>query len=610
MSNYTHIAERMTKAAGNDPFLLPSTLLFPRDLRGSFDLALYLVKSNKIYLSAMRRLFSYFITRIQIDSAKHSVDDQADMKRILMKEARVVYLSHQIADNWATYGNVFVAKFPPFTRWLIAKETRRAIALDQIPHDLVKYNADTMTYEIPDVFSVGKIPESYGEFKKIRKRASFEFRDKVSSDVSAYYFKMLDPRYVDIDKAHHSVKKSIIYQVPPDAEARIRNNVLDEINTTPRILLEAVKQKKDYKFNAGDVFHFKSPQPEGISDSDWACPEVLLCFDIIYQIMVYRKSDIAVAEEFMTPARMISPATGDVAANGLLDEFMHTVQTMLAARRKDPKVVFASPLPVSMQEFSGNGRGMTAHDIIDSHMDVFFDAIGMPREFFKGTMMLEQTPVMARLFEQQFGWLMEEVNNFLQFVSDAVLPMRKFSGVNVSWEAPSVANTAENQQVIAQMVANRELPRRLMSNVTGVDNPQAARREAIREDFDIQQIQQEEGAKFERRQQSGSMADIAMQAAEQGGAAGGGAQQGGTATPTGEPDTAPNPADTPDVLQQRGQELAQFWLQMHQQQPNSHRTHMMRTEATHPSLYAIAKQAMEKLRSEGASAGRAQAGAM
>jgi hypothetical protein len=64
----------------------------------------------------------------------------------------------------------------------------------------------------------------------------------------------------------------------------------------------------------------------------------------------------------------------------------------------------------------------------------------------------------------------------------------------------------------------------------------------------------------------------------------------------------------PLQIQQRAQDIASQWLQMHSQQPNSHRKEMQRCEAINPTLYAAAKQEMEQMRSQAESQGRQSAG--
>jgi len=45
-----------------DPFLLPSTDSFPSDIKSTFDLCLYLYRTNRLYGAVCNRVISYFIT--------------------------------------------------------------------------------------------------------------------------------------------------------------------------------------------------------------------------------------------------------------------------------------------------------------------------------------------------------------------------------------------------------------------------------------------------------------------------------------------------------------------------------------------------------------------
>jgi len=149
------------------------------------------------------------------------------------------------------------------------------------------------------------------------------------------------------------------------------------------------------------------------------------------------------------------------------------------------------------------------------------------------------------------------------------------------------------------------MPKSKLYRDMGIGNPVAASVAAAKEQQDIKRELSDLAIKFEREQTQGSMADLAMMAAEQGAQAqSGGAAPGGDMG--GSPmDYAVNPGDDPMQIQQRAQGLAEQWLTMHGQQPNSHRKEMARCEATNPTLFAAAKQAMEKMRSSGASQGRA-----
>jgi hypothetical protein len=182
--------------------------------------------------------------------------------------------------------------------------------------------------------------------------------------------------------------------------------------------------------------------------------------------------------------------------------------------------------------------------------------------------------------------------------------------MKISLKRPSMAYNAEWMQLKLQMAANREIPRADVYGEMGISDPAGAAVRAAREDQDIQRRTNELAIKFEKEKTQGSMADVAMAAAEQSVQQGGGAPAPGGAPAGGGGglDYSVDVGADPLQIQQRAQEIASQWLQMHAQQPNSHRKEMQNAEAINPTLYAAAKQAMEKMRSQAESQGRQSAG--
>ena len=106
------------------------------------------------------------------------------------------------------------------------------------------------------------------------------------------------------------------------------------------------------------------------------------------------------------------------------------------------------------------------------------------------------------------------------------------------------------------------------------------------------------------------MADLTMMAGEQGvsqAPAGGGAAggAGATANATGGQNYAVDPSNGVQDIQERAEPIAAQWIQMHAQQPNSHKSEMSRCENENPTLYAAAKDIMGKMRNQAGSQGRA-----
>ena len=601
-----------------DPFLLPSTDSFPSDIKSTFDLCLYLYRTNRLYGAVCNRVISYFITGIEFVDAGDK-DEQRKLERLLSETLRVFSKMQKAGAEWAIYGQAFVRCVEPFDRWLIDDRDglQRAISLDIFPEHLVRYHWEKMVYEVPDMAAAAKLPKHKRKMAELP-TVKLEFRDKPSAAPDRFSIVFLDPRYVDLDSPHHADTTEYIYRIPPDMEARVKHNKLHEINNTPRGLLEAIAKNKDYRFRKGEVHHFKSPTPCGVSDSGWAVPEVLMHYDALYQLAIYRKADFAVAQEFLHPTRVLSPNfggnIGDAVLTTLMSRWRSEMQNMIAARRKDATSIHAVPFPVEMQTFDGGGKAMVLYDVVEAYTDQLFDGLGFPRELFRGTLNPEQLPNAIRMFERQYEWLYTELDSLLKFIARTVQRAFESKEMEVRLKRPVMAYNAEWMQLRMQLAANREIPRKDVYPDIGVTDPEAANIRAIEEDQEIQRGAEELAKNYEKERTQGSMADLAMAAAEQSmqqaAQGGAGAAAGAGGAPAAPLDYAVDTSADPTMVQQRAQEIAQQWIQMHTQQPNSHRKEMQRAEAINPTLYAAAKDAMEKMRSQAGSQGRAQVGQM
>ena len=593
----------------SDPFMLPSAETFPSDIRGSMELCLYLYNQNKMYGAIANRVVSYFITDIVFEDESNKKERDA-LRDVLVRMLGLFVKMQQAGQDWAVYGNAFIRCVEPFDRYLIDDRNGgyKAIAISAFPEHLVTYNWSDLTYTVPDLAAAKKLPRkkrAAGDLPKV----TLKFRDKPAAAPDRFSIMFLDPRFVTLDKAHHSDSIRYVYTIPPNMESRIKNGVMHEINNTQRGLLEAVAANKDYQYHKGEVYHLKAPTVTGISDSGWGLPEVIANYHSIHQLQVYKKADTAIALDYLHPIRMFTPNFGNQVGDSVmslqLSQWSGEMRKLIAAHRRDGTSIHALPFDAKYSEYGGNGKQMVMHEVVTAYTDALFDGMGFPRELYRGSMNVDQLPNAIRMFERHYEWLYHALNGMLEFVANTVQRAMDTDAIKVSLKRPVMAYTAEWMQLKMQLAANREIPRADVYPDVGVSDPEQAATRAAMEDQEIQRRTGELAAKFEKEKTQGSMADVAIMAAEQGAQAPAGG--GGGAPPAGGPggQYAVDPGADPLQITQRAQEIATQWIQMHASQPNSHRKEMQMCEATNLTLYASAKQEMEKMRSQGASQGRA-----
>lgn len=594
-----------------DPFFQPSTASFPRSIKASLDLCLYLYGVNKLWGAAINRIGTYFLTDLNI-KGPGTEDERNKLRKSLMSDLRLFDRMQQAILEWGIYGNAFVRCIEPFDRYVVddrGSVGSKSYPLSMFPEGSVSYNWERMTYMVPDLREAGEMRKRKEKIDVTAvPKVELKFIDKPSTDPGRFSVVFIDPRFMNLDKPHQSCDVHYVYTIPPDMDSRIKSGVMHEINNTPKILLQAVALGMDYRFHKDEIYHFKAPTPTGVSDSGWGCPEILWHYNSLLQLQVYRKADFITALDKLHAFRVFSPSgagPGSDITTVNAEVWLSNMKRMIDSHRKDPTQVFAVPGPVAMNQFGGDGQPMVLHETIETHINQLFDGLGIPIELYRGSLGADNLPTAFRLLERTYEWMFHGLNGMVEHVASVFQHACDMAEQEVTLERPSMAYNLEHMQMRMQLIANREMPRTGMYRDIGAGNPVEAAVAAAKEDQDIKRELAELAVKFEREQTQGSMADIAMMAAEQGMQQGGGAG-GAPGAPGGAPmDYAVNPSEDPSMLQQRAQAIAESWLTMHGQQPNSHRTEMQRCEATNPTLFAAAKRAMEKMRQSGASQGRA-----
>lgn len=584
----------------SDPFILPSSDYMPATLDTALDFCVFLYAMNPQYRKATDRVVSHFITELDFEGDDGDKDERDDFRDYLVNQLDLFGHLGELGAEWGVYGNGFYRIHFPFDRTLV---DRRFGKLKEWSLDIfgenITYNYQRMTYTVPDPTRIGI------DGIKGAPKIELTFRDRRSSDINRIQLKKIDPRRVDLRTSHISGRMQVVWRFEEWFVRDIKAGRAHQANETPISMLRAIRDNEDYLFQEDEVFHLKSPTISGISNNGWGIPEILLNYRSLHQLQVYRKIDEAVGLDYMLPFRIITPALGkgsdgaDITQSILMSDFTANIAEMISRRRSDPFAMHSLPWPVSYQEFSGEGKQLTPKDLIQFQTNDMLDGMGYPAELFRGTLALQTIPTTLRLFENTFHFLYRGFNNFVKWVIRRIRSYANSSPLKASLQLPSIADDLEERSVYLQLAASGEVSRGKAYRVWGVDDPVREAKERMEEDIAIQKEQMKLQQQWQKEQQSGSL-DAVM--GQQGGQGGSGGSSAGGAAGNPPPGTEMTPLDMEDKAQQTAQE----WLGI---QDNGTRAKAMKqVEATNSQLYSLAKDKMEKMRSQGASQGRKQVG--
>ena len=596
----------------NDPFLMYAHNYVPDDWYAALEFAMYVATQNPEYVPALTRIVAHFITDIAFDG-DGDFDEQEDFKDYLLTSLGLFEALRQAGLEMGIYGNSFFRIHYPFRRYLIdRRHGYKQIQLASIPPQLVKYNYKNMTFNVPDPdASLGD--KSWAD----RPRIDLEFSDRRVNQKEGIRLRALNPRRMRLAMNYVSGHMEYVYSFEEFFLAAIkRGDEIHQVLETPREMLEAISKDMDFKFNDGKIFHFKSPFISGISNNGWGVPPILLHYPTLHNLQTLRCINEAVARDYILPIRILSPSQSisgggsDVMSATNLQIWKGAMQNIVAKKRQNPDMLFTAPFPVAYQEVGGNGRALAPVELIEATKATLFDSMGLPNELFKASLAAPEVPTALRLFETANIHIPRAFNRFVQWVVTEICDYLSTKRLHARLLAPKIADDMEKKNVLLQLASGGLISYTTAFKALNIDDPIEERRRRAKEDIRIQEIQEEENMKAERKATMGSGDQIvgamaeAMAQQEGGGAPppGGG---GGAPPPPGAPVQQPSGAElTPLDIDQQADEQAQ---QMAQMDNSQRRQALNQLRATNPTLYALVKQKLEEMRAQGASQGRAQA---
>lgn len=593
------LSDRFGLPSGNDgmfadPFLMDSGMYMPRTMDTVWDYAMFLYYLNGEYRQAWKRIVSYFLTDIEFIGDDHGDEkEQKDLREILMDEVDIFGAFGLGGQECGCYGNSFFTHYRPFDRLLV--DTREG-GMKEYEVSLfekfgpVKYDWRSMTYEVVDLRDVTK---AVGK----RRRIKLRFRDRPSRDITRFRVTRVDPRELTLIESPMHNKTRVVRRFSADFVQKIQSGDPFYCNEVPIELLESIAQSMDFAYHPSAIHHVKIPTILGLKNNGWGIPETIANYRGIHHLQVLRRIDEAVGQDYILPFRVFSPNMAQMGDNNIFDTLMSTwkgeISELIRRRRKDPYAIHAMPFPVMLQDAGGgaNSKSLVQAEQIAYHTEALLDCTGVPLELYRGTMNVQNMPTSLRLFEGSWQFFYHTFNRLLRWTADAVQDIRRAARLDVRLQRSSMADDLEERGIYLQLAASGEISRERAYTALNITNAAEEKRKRMREDMDIQREQLRMEKEFQQEQMAGTLGEP-----QDPGASGGN----GMGNPPAGVQTTPIDAQNDiDTEAQKLLAITDTGMRMKQ---------LAQIRNTDRNKYALIKQRMEELRSEGASAGRRNVG--
>lgn len=503
-----------------DPVFMPSSSWFPRTLGEGFELCQWLYANVPIFRQVNRRLTSFFITDLEFIDC--DAETQKAMKDFLYNILDLKQVMQNIGDEWGCYGNAFIRLYVPFTR--VLKDPRPqfnnknyAFARFKNCLDRVIFNLQDLTFTVPD-------PQN-----NYNGTITCQFIDQIDKRKENYRLMLIDPRYIRIIHSRINGENSYIWKFDQDIREQVQRNVIDVINTIPRAMLMALKNSQDFKFNKGELFHFRGPSISGLSRDGWGISEFLLNFRNIYKLLLYAKADEMLALDYVTPLRVISmdPSAMQGGNDSPAQSFDATifkdqVTRMVSNYRNDPTTWQVAPFALQYQEMGGTGKQYVSKDIVNACKEELLNGSGYPARFYDLSLDLQILPTSLKLLQNNFWFIYNQFNKLGKWVVSKTQRIFTEKPVMVELQQPRIVDDVETQATKMNLGVQGLLPYKSFLANLGITDPVNAIIQRRKEDAEIEDKVQEAQEDIQKQREARQN----LEAELQDNSIGGGAPQG------------------------------------------------------------------------------------
>lgn len=388
----------------------------------------YVVSSNGLLRSALRRVISFFITDLVIEGGDR--EKRAQYYDYLVNDLRLIEMLRVISMDFVTYGNYFISLIEPFDRRLVCSKCNFSFSMLSRP------------LEERYVYKKGHF---HGSCPNCKADTAFKYVD-IPKRTNGLIIKRWNIFEINLESDPYSDQVRIIWRIPKSYKDELARGEVFKVANAPIVVLEAVESGADLLLNPDEVFFGRDDALVGLRLRGWGLSRIFMVMRHAWYFQVLHRVNEAIGLDYTTPLRIITPmprpgAEGsDVLGTINLSSFMRHIMTIVDARRRDPTIWQVSPYPIQYNALGGDGRVFAPRDLFENAMDILLSSSDVPIEFYKGTMTLQAAPLGLRIMEAMWSDMFHLNNRLLRWMSKKFIKL-------LDWDEDVVVKLAQPRHI-------------------------------------------------------------------------------------------------------------------------------------------------------------------
>lgn len=439
-----------------------SSAYMPTTIKEMFRWCQFLYMTHSEIAPIINKKCSYVLTDLIYDTK--SLKDQNAWQELLERTLRIKDFEYKLLLDREVYGNAFCSLSLPFERFLVCKQCKVKTQLRSVKKWSYRDNAfrGVCTNQ---------------ECAAITSEVEFDVVDTVVKNRKRIKLIRWCPMHIDIQYNPFTGQSSYVYKIPQWVKNQIAQYQNDAnkllVAETPRVILEAIKTKKNIELDPDNVYHMKNESVSTDNDA-FGLPPMLAIFKDAWLFQTYRRAQEAIAVDHILPLTLLIPApAGDgtsphMSAN--LGDWASSMQTIVQRWRRDQNSIFTAPFPATVENIRGDAQALNVHNDMIQIRQQIAGGLDVPQEFIYGGLNWSGSSISLRVLENLFIARISDLNNFLRdFVVTRLQRFCDLTPIKIHHRDFKMADDAQQKQIALGLRATNTISDRTTVEELGFD---------------------------------------------------------------------------------------------------------------------------------------------
>jgi len=496
------------------PFADYASTFMPDSIQDSHNYCEYIMDNHGVYKSAIKRVLSYFVTEVNIGDDKTAAEDK-DKYTTLLNEIDIKKCLLDIGMNLITYGNVFVSVTAPFHRFLSCPRCGCSVPFKEFTSD------ENHKFKWRNYQFTGKCTANNARGEECAFHGAWNVQDIRRAADSKLQLKIWAPQEIEIKFEELHGNREFYWKIPESYKTQVKEGDLLTLEFADTEVIEAVKRDRRLRFDAGVILHFYESPLAGRKTAGWGISSLLANFRQAWYVQIVHRYNEQIALDYIMPCRVITPdnKSGELGDSSLGTDnrnLMYQVRRMIRKRRLNPTEWFTLPYPIRYMLLGGEAKQLAPYELLDQGVSLLLNNIGVPVEYYKGTITAEGSKVALRLLETYWTYLTQGLNKFLEQFGTKAVALLRLRKTPLVLARPTVLDDIQDQMNKLQLMTGG-----VVSQTTGLKGMNLEFEVEAKRKIEEQKILQELTAKAqEDMEQAAAMEQMGAIAPPQAGPAG------------------------------------------------------------------------------------------